>query len=161
MSLRKRPWNRVDMPVYSISSQRNDEANMNIITYVTPVSMQPKRILCCIYKGTKTLELVESKPVFVLQLLHTEQHDLVRLLGKQSGFHTDKLRLLRRRELLTEWQGFPVLNNALAWMHLESINRFDGGDHIGFICDVVAYHNRQEGEPLTLNRLRALRIISA
>lgn len=161
MSLRKRPWNRVDMPVYSISAQKGDEANMNIITYVTPVSMHPKRILCCIYKGTKTLELVEKNPDFVLQLLHTEHHGLVRILGKQSGFHTDKLRLLRKRELLTAWQGFTVLKDALAWMHLRAVNRFDGGDHIGFICDVAAFRNQQAGEPLTLNRLRALRIISA
>jgi flavin reductase (DIM6/NTAB) family NADH-FMN oxidoreductase RutF len=147
------------MPVYSISSRHGVEANMNIISYVTPVSMQPKRMLCCIYKGTKTLELVEKNPVFILQLLDDAQHNLVRLLGKQSGFNTNKMHLLRKRNLLEEWQGFPVLKQALAVLELKAINRFDGGDHIGFICDVLSYRNIREGQPLTLNRLKALQII--
>ncbi|HMP93048.1 MAG TPA: hypothetical protein PKD90_09280, partial [Phnomibacter sp.] len=55
MSLtRKKPWNRPALPVYSVSSQ-GTRPNMHICTYVSSVSMQPKRIMVALYKGTLTL----------------------------------------------------------------------------------------------------------
>ena len=41
----RRPWNRVDLPVYSVSSRLNDQHNMHICTYVSAVSMEPKRYM--------------------------------------------------------------------------------------------------------------------
>jgi flavin reductase (DIM6/NTAB) family NADH-FMN oxidoreductase RutF len=52
-----------------------------------------------------------------------------------------------------------VLANALAWMHLKVVSTFEGGDHKGFLCDVVAYKNVQEGEALTLDDLRKHKMI--
>jgi len=52
----RRPWNRVNLPVYSISSKGENNANMHIITYASQISMKPKRFICGIYDGTRTLE---------------------------------------------------------------------------------------------------------
>ena len=55
----KRPWNRVNLPVYSIAStDGKGNYNMHIITYAGQMSMEPKRFVCGIYEGTKTLENV-------------------------------------------------------------------------------------------------------
>lgn len=150
----KRPWNRVDLPVYSISSQSGEESNMHICTYVSGVSMHPKRIMVAIYKGTKTLELVSRNPVFVLQLLAKEQSGLIRLLGQTSGKKEDKISKLKKRGMLQDWKGFYVLKNALAYMHLKTIQTLDAGDHIIHLCDVSSFSNNLEGETLTLNFLR-------
>ena len=40
----KKPWNRINIPVYSVSSKYGEKQNMHICTYVSAVSMQPKRI---------------------------------------------------------------------------------------------------------------------
>ena len=42
-TMRKRPWNRVNLPVYSISSKAGDNNNMHIITYALQISMKPKK----------------------------------------------------------------------------------------------------------------------
>jgi flavin reductase (DIM6/NTAB) family NADH-FMN oxidoreductase RutF len=155
----RKPWNRITVPVYSISSQFGDEKNMHIITYVTAISMQPKRFICGIYLGTKTLELVEQSGEFVLQLLADHQVNLVNLLGKQSGNTIDKVARLEKRKELSEWKNYLVLKNALAVMKLSVINRFEAGDHVGFLCKLTDYKNLNEGNTLNLDHLRAKKLI--
>lgn len=155
----KRPWNRVDLPVYSLSTTCGGESNMHICTYVSGVSMQPKRMMVAIYKGTKTLELVSGNPVFVLQLLSEHQFGLVKLLGQTSGKHINKIKRLEKRSLLDTWKGFYVLKDALAYIQLKTINTLDAGDHIIHVCGVSSFCNNLNGEALTLKSLRERSII--
>ena len=156
----KRPWNRVNLPVYSISSRdKKGNTNMHIITYASQISMKPKRFICGIFHGTKTLSNIEENPVFVLQLLSAQQFRLVDLLGKKSGNQIDKIARLEKRKLLTTWKTHLILQEALAVIQLKVISSFDGGDHRGFVCDMLDYQNQSEGEPLTLDVLREHRII--
>lgn len=160
MEVRKKPWNRPDQPIYSICSKGTRGFNMNIVSYVTPVSMKPKRYIVAIYDGTQTLENVKQDPHFVLQLLADEQYALVRLLGKKSGSHTDKIGTLQKKKILQEWKGFPVLSGALAYVELKVIQVFSGGDHQCFLCDVLSYKNQNDGKELGLHTLGKHKIIS-
>ncbi len=157
--IRKKPWNRVNLPVYSISSKNNDNGNMHIITYASQISMQPKRFICGIYYNTQTLLNVEASGEFILQLLADTQYRLVDLLGKKTGKKIDKIGRLQKRNELEIWNNFYVLKNSLAVMHLKVVSSFDGGDHKGFLCDVIAHKNLNEGNTLTLDTLRAKKMI--
>lgn len=164
MSLRKKPWNRVNLPVYSISStDGNGNHNMHIITYATAISMQPKMFVCGIYNGTKTLAHVQQHPRFVLQLLHANQYALVNILGKKSGHNYDKMQYLRKRQLVIEWNGFYILKDALAVMELEGTHLSSPGeatpDHQLYLCKLLAWKNLHEGIALTLDDLRKRNII--
>ena len=156
----KRPWNRVNLPVYSISStDGNGNHNMHIITYATQISMKPKRFVCGIFHGTQTLANVQQHPFFVLQLLSAQQYRLIDLLGKMSGKNTDKIARLEKRKLLMPWKTYLVLKEALAVIELKVIDSFEGGDHAGYLCEVTDYKNLQEGTPLTLDILREHKMI--
>ena len=160
MSLRKKPWNRVNLPVYSLcTTDANGHFNMNICTYVSAVSMQPKRMMVAVYHHTKTLENIGVQRTAVLQLLHADDYNLVNLLGKKSGNNLDKIARLEKRQLLREWESFPVLKNALAVMHLAVINQMEAGDHCMFLCEVTAYKNLNEGEVMTTKILGEKNII--
>jgi len=156
---RKKPWNRINLPVYSISSKFDTTYNMNICTYTSAVSMQPKQLLVAIYNDTKTLEIVENSPKFVLQLLAAEQYRMVDLLGKKSGKNIDKISRLEKRELIAHWNGFKILKDALALTELKVENTMQAGDHKLFLCSVVDYKNLNEGKALTLDDLREHRLI--
>ena len=156
---RKKPWNRINSPVYSISSAQGTSYNMNICTYTTAVSMHPKQFIVAIYEDTKTLELVKQSNRLVLQLLAESQYRLIPLLGQKSGNKIDKIARLEKRSLISEWQGFKMLKEALAVMELKIINSFAGGDHQLFLCELVAYKNLNEGEALCLDTLRAHQLI--
>ena len=160
MSMRKKPWNRTDQPVYSISSKIGDQYNMHIATYVTPISMQPKQYVVGIYEGTRTLELVEQQPVFVLQLLAAHQYNLVNLLGKQSGHQIDKVQRLQKRKLLDQWKDFFILKDALSVVLLQGQKLIESnGDHRIYVCDVIAWKNLNQGDVLTLDYLREKKMI--
>ena len=156
---RKKPWNRINLPVYSISSKFDTTYNMNICTYTSAVSMQPKQLWVAIYNDTKTLEIVENSPKFVLQLLAAEQYRMVDLLGKKSGKNIDKISRLEKRELIAHWNGFKILKDALALTELKVENTMQAGDHKLFLCSVVDYKNLNEGKALTLDDLREHRLI--
>ena len=155
----KKPWNRVNLPVYSISSKTEVNSNMHIITYASQISMKPKRFVCGIYHGTQTLLNVEASGEFVLQLLDDSQYRLVDLLGKKSGKKIDKISRLQKRNELIEWNGYSVLKNCIAVMLLKAFNTFEAGDHTVFFCDVVAYKNLNEGKILMLDDLRKHHLI--
>ena len=44
-------------------------------------------------------------------------------------------------------------------MQLKVISSFKAGDHQGFLCEVVAYKNLNEGETLSLDTLREHKMI--
>jgi flavin reductase (DIM6/NTAB) family NADH-FMN oxidoreductase RutF len=155
----KKPWNRIDLPVYSVSSRHAGRDNMHICTYVSAVSMQPKRYMVALFKGSLTLESVEAERHFVLQLLSDGQYGLVALLGRKSGHDTDKIGRLKKRNLTGEWKGFTVLTGALAWIELKVISATDAGDHVMMLCDLVAAKNVQPGMPLTLGLLRQKKLV--
>ena len=155
----KRPWNRTDLPVYSISTKFNAEHNMNICTYVAGASMEPKRMTVAIYKGTKTLELAQKEKSFVLQLLSNKQINLVKTLGFKTGYEYDKIGYLEKKGMIKEWMTFKILKDALAYIHLHQIEVLDAGDHILFLCDVVGFNNNLDAKELTLNQLRLKKII--
>jgi flavin reductase (DIM6/NTAB) family NADH-FMN oxidoreductase RutF len=165
--IRKKPWNRVNLPVYSISSKDLEgNANMHIITYAQAVSMQPKQFICAIYYGTKTLELIEKNPTFILQILGADQYRLVDLLGKKSGNTINKIERLQKRKLLIEWNGFSILKDALAVIEMKATPLYfkeeigvKQPDHKLFLCDVVAYKNLHDGTHLTTQILKEKKIL--
>ena len=132
---------------------------MNICTYTSAVSMKPKQIMVCIYKDTKTLEIVNNAPTFVLQLLAVNQYRMVDLLGKKSGKNIDKMSRLEKRGLIGQWNGYKILKDALALTELAVEDTLEAGDHKLFLCTVIDYKNLNDGEALTLDDLRAHKLI--
>jgi flavin reductase (DIM6/NTAB) family NADH-FMN oxidoreductase RutF len=111
------------------------------------------------YKGTLSLENAQDHPHFILQLLASDQYRLVRLLGQKSGRTTDKISKLK--DAVSDYRGFPCLNQAAALMACDIIEWVDAGDHILAICDVVSYANLRDAEILTTGYLRDKKIIRA
>jgi flavin reductase (DIM6/NTAB) family NADH-FMN oxidoreductase RutF len=155
---RKKPWNRLNLPIYSVASHDGKAHNMNICTYASQVSMKPKRYVVAIYKGTKTLQNVEAVPRFVLQVLSTEHIDLVTRLGKQSGMKKDKLKPINDR--LDDYCGFKILKDAVAVIEMDVLRLTDDGDHLLALCDVVSYKNISDSAVLMLDHLRENKLIS-
>ncbi|MBY0432982.1 MAG: flavin reductase family protein, partial [Cyclobacteriaceae bacterium] len=85
-----RPWNLPNLPVYSLATYRGEEVNMNICTYVSSVSMKPKRYMVAISHNTQSLKNLTTSNTAVLQLLATQHVSLVTTLGKKSGLRYDK-----------------------------------------------------------------------
>lgn len=166
----KKPWNLIDVPIYSVSSKQGDIVNMNICTYVTAVSMKPKRYMVAVYHNTQTHLNIDSKQSFVLQLLSSKQSGLVKNFGQKTGLNFNKHQFLERKNRLKlsnldnpyatfNWLGFTVLKNAVALLLLQPIQMIEAGDHDMLLCDVVSYKNLNDLPVLTLDILRDKKLV--
>lgn len=138
----KRPWNIISPTVYSLVTHNSDNRlNMNICTYVSAISMQPKMYSIAIdYKTLSYKNLKESSEPVVLQILSLENCNIVRKLGKSSGFKTNKEEYLTKKNLLTSYKNHQILKgiNGLVVLKKKKVIE-DIGDHALFIFDVIGY----------------------
>jgi len=132
---------------------------MNICTYVTPITMQPKRFLIGIYDHTKTLENAHNSDFAVLQYLSKTQIKWVNALGKRSGFNFDKMTYLRKKDAVGSWKNFEVLKGNFAQLLLLKIDTILTGDHTTFVYEVKNTKNIQAEAPLMLQDLIEAKII--
>lgn len=156
----RRPWNLIDSPVYSLATYAGGQVNMNICTYVTAISMEPKIYAIAIYKNTKTLENMQNTEHAVLQFLHPEQFKLVKNLGQRSGVNFNKHRYLSKNNLVENWNGYDVLKNTAARILLQKIDFKETGDHLLFTFKAEKYKSYHP-EVLTSEILRIKKIIRA
>jgi flavin reductase (DIM6/NTAB) family NADH-FMN oxidoreductase RutF len=156
----RRPWNLIDCPVYSLATYADGQVNMNICTYVTAISMEPKIYAIAIYKNTKSLENMLKSEHAILQFLHPEQFKLIKNLGQRSGNTFDKHKYLSKNNLLESWHGYDVLKNTSARILLHKIDYKETGDHLLFTFRAEKYKSYHP-EVLTSEILRIKKIIRA
>lgn len=101
--------------------------------------MKPKLYTVAVYRDTQTLANVDQENYFVLQLLSAEDYKLVNVLGKKSGKNYSKFSYLKKKELLENWNGYPVLKNCAAWIELKKLSVEQTGDHYLYLFEVVRY----------------------
>ena len=124
-------WNRSPAGVWSlVTTDKADRPNMNICSYVSAVSMDPKLLMVAVYKGTQTRDNVRDGSAVLMQLLTEDQAHFVRLLGKQSGRNVDKVARLTQRGLLSYAKSLPFLIDAAGYITgtIDSIHKING-DH--------------------------------
>lgn len=156
--MRKKPWNIINAPVYSLATEYQGSINMNICTYVTAISMTPKLYVVGVYDGTKTLQNILHSERAVLQLLSKPQINIVRNLGNKSGLKFNKDAWLRKKNLLISWNGFEVLKDAAAYLLIQKISYQQAGDHLMCLFEVTDYCSNSL-DALTLDDLREKKMI--
>jgi flavin reductase (DIM6/NTAB) family NADH-FMN oxidoreductase RutF len=91
-------------------------------------------------------------------MLGAEQSVLVHRLSKFSGYKKDKLKTMKH--LLADYHGFKILRDAVAVIEMHVLSLSDGGDHMIALCDVVSHKNLTDTDVLTLDHLRAEKLIA-
>ena len=154
----KRPWNLANIPVYSLATYGGDSVNMNICTYVSAVSMKPKRYMVAVYHNTQSLHNIFKSEMAVLQLLGKQHISLVNVLGKKSGKQYNKENYLIRKKQLGKWNDKKVLTQCAGLMEVEKLWSKGAGDHTLFLFDVKRYQTNHENV-LMLDDLREKKLI--
>jgi flavin reductase (DIM6/NTAB) family NADH-FMN oxidoreductase RutF len=163
----------LNVPTYSLATLSPDgrKTGMNILTYATPVSINPDRVWAIgLYKGTQAHEHFSVSKQGVLQLLTEPHSKLVRLLGSTSGYDVDKQSECRK--LGFEWVSLQqrkdaplVLPGCAHYLSLKLQGELiDAGSHDIAICRVdsmfVDYNESKQGGLLMTATLRDMGIIT-
>lgn len=128
---------------------------MNICTYMTAVSMEPKLIMVAVYHGTKTHANIVETGRAVLQLLSEELAPVTRILGHMSGNKLNKIIRLEKRYDISYCNQIPYFEACAGYMELMLKQLLPvGGDHDLAIFSVTTSKNLHDKPILTTDYLR-------
>jgi flavin reductase (DIM6/NTAB) family NADH-FMN oxidoreductase RutF len=149
-------WNRPNDAVWSLSTMsEKGVANMNICTYVTAVSLEPKLMMVAVYKNTQTLQNVAVGKTVLLQLLGEDLAPVVRVCGQMSGKSIDKISRLKKRYELLEESELSYFKEAAGFMLLEVEQLIEtSGDHDLLVGKVIKAKNLYNKTILTTTYLK-------
>lgn len=134
----QRPWNKVPEVVYSLSTiSKEGKNNMNICTYVVPISMKPKKYMIALDPNSKTYDNFCKDGTWILQILSKSCKKYVNPLWKKSGKNINKLEKYRKETITYKW--FPVLNSVVAVLQVKLEKQISvvDSDHDLFIVDIL------------------------
>lgn len=150
-------WNRPNQQVWSLSTtDASGKGNMNICTYVSAISMEPKIIMVAVYHNTQTLRNLTTSKRALLQLLSEELAPVVRVCGHLSGAKINKIARLKKRYQIEYLNSLPYFSAAAGYLELKLDRLISfGGDHDLAICSVLSAKNISDSNLLTTDYLRA------
>jgi flavin reductase (DIM6/NTAB) family NADH-FMN oxidoreductase RutF len=128
-------FERIDYPFYVVTV-RSEAAEMSgcLAGFVTQCSIDPPNFLVCISKVNHTLAVAEHSSGMGLHLLGSDQVDLARLFGEESGDQVDKFASVDWRLGPT---GAPLLVDSAVSMEGQILGHFSVGDHEAFLVRAV------------------------
>ena len=128
-------FERIDYPFYVVTV-RSEAAEMSgcLAGFVTQCSIDPPNFLVCVSKVNHTLAVAERSSGMGLHLLGSDQVDLARLFGEESGDQVDKFASVDWRLGPT---GAPLLVDSAVSMEGQILGHFSVGDHEAFLMRAV------------------------
>lgn len=138
--------------VHAITSVHEEKTNANIATWVMQAAMGGKMLCVALYKIDYTIELVRSSKILNVNLLATNQTNLITKLGRKSGRDSNKFKNLK---FDLDERKCPYLTEAIGYVQCKVLHSTDAGDHELFVCEVIkqVVLNPEE-EVMTNNFLR-------
>ncbi len=124
-----------------VSGKFGEEVNVMAADWVTVVSAKPLIIVVAIAPTRYTYKLVERYGELVISVPSMDMLQDVWVVGSEHG--PEKLRKTKLELVPAQKVGTPIIRNALANLECRVIGRHPYGDHVLYVCEVVAYHYKE------------------
>lgn len=124
------------------------------VNSLTALSLDPMLVLVCLTRDSRTLEAVEGRGSFVLNLLSRQQRDISNQFARPGEDHFDGV------EIDVSEDGLPVLAGGLGYLICDVERTDDGGDHV-IVIGRVRQGRGRPGDPLVFHRGRYGRYVPA
>lgn len=132
-------------PMFIVTAT-GDHRSGCLVGFATQASINPRRLLVMLSKNNHTFGVAQQVEHLAVHYLGRSDHDLSLLFGEETGDQLDKF-------ARCEWddgpEGTTVLTGTRGWAVGRIVDRFDVGDHVGHLLEVVAAHFDHEERPLT------------
>lgn len=125
------------------------------ISSFSPVSIDPPLVLFSIARSARAFETWARVDAFAINVLEEGQRDVSTQFARSLS---DKWNGLD--PLLSEVAGLPLLRDTLAWFECRTWARYDGGDHLILVGEIIAFSNgaRDDARPLVFYGSRYARL---
>jgi flavin reductase (DIM6/NTAB) family NADH-FMN oxidoreductase RutF len=125
----------LDYPMFVVTTRSGDELAGCLVGFTSQTSIHPPRFLTGLSKRNRTFRVAEHASHLAVHLLERQHGELARLFGGETGDRTDKF---ARCAWHCGPHDLPILDDAAGWFAGEVRNRYDLGDHVGFLLEPVA-----------------------
>lgn len=137
----------LDYPMYLVTAGAADERAGCLVGFASQCSIRPPRFTVWLSKANHTYRVARHASHLGVHLVRREDRPLAELFGGETGDGVDKFARVA-------WEpghgGTPVLGEACAWFVGRVLDRFEGGDHVGFLLEPVAESPQAPGRPRLL-----------
>jgi flavin reductase (DIM6/NTAB) family NADH-FMN oxidoreductase RutF len=143
----------LDYPMYVVTTAAGGNRAGCLVGFTTQCSIDPIRFLVCLSRRNHTCRVASEADLLAVHVLDREQQALAELFGTETGDDIDKL----ARCAWTEGpSGTPLLDDCPNRFLGRIVDRFDTGDHLAFLLDVVDAWSADPGPLLTFQSVRDL-----
>jgi len=134
--------------MYVVCSNKGDLLNGQIANAIIQVASQPPTVAASINKENLTHEYIENSARFSISVLSEDTP--LKFIGKfgfKSGRSQDKFKEVKFKRLTS---GCPVvLDNAIGYIEVKVINKFDCGTHTLFLGEITESEVLKTGTPMS------------
>ncbi|MFD3513126.1 flavin reductase family protein [Streptomyces sp. NPDC058657] len=142
----------VNSPVYVVTVAADGVRAGCLVGFAGQCSMSPARFVVWLSRENHTYRLACRARSLAVHLL-PQRHDLAERFGGECGAEHDKFDGL-------DWtegpEGTPLLSDASAWFTGRIVERFDAGDHVGFLLAPTGAQVGPDASPDVLMLRQAL-----
>ena len=143
----------LDYPMFVVTAAAGGSRGGCLVGFTTQCSIDPARFLVCLSRRNHTCRVAADAELLAVHLLGRDQRALAELFGTETGDDVDKL----GRCAWTEGpSGTPLLDDCPNRFLGRVVDRFDAGDHLAFLVEVVEAWFADLGPLLTFQSVRDL-----
>lgn len=125
----------LDYTMFVVTTQADGHPSGCLVGFATQTSMRPARFLVGLSKKNHTTGVAARSEYLAVHVLSRRHIELARLFGGQTGDQVNKFSQCSWR---AGPQGMPILDDAAAWFVGKTLERYDLGDHVGYLLEPVA-----------------------
>ncbi len=142
---------QLDYALFIVTTAHGDERAGCLIGFASQVSIHPPRFLACLSIKNATYRVARRAETMVVHFVPQEAEDLALLFGGETGDEVDKFERCRWRP---GPDGTPILTELENWFAGRILERFDLGDHWGFLLEPIEGQSGRSRESLTFRRAK-------
>ena len=125
----------LDYPMFVVTTRSGDELAGCLVGFTSQTSIHPPRFMAGLSKRNRTFRVAEGASHLAVHLIQRRHRELARLFGSETGDEIDKF---ARCAWHAGPHGLPILDDAAGWFAGAVMNRYDLGDHVGFLLEPLA-----------------------
>lgn len=134
--------------LYVVMCVDNNVVNGFTANWLSQVSFEPPLLVVSVENDSKSLPMILHSGKFTVNILRSGQRDLAGALGKTAVKFPAKMENI---SYTLNDAGYPILQDALAWVACEVQQTMLAGDSTVILAQVADVGTLGEGQPLTMN----------
>lgn len=125
-------------PVTLVTAAYKDRVGIMPASWVMPVSLKPLLVALSVTPTAFTYELIDKSNEFAVNVPNASLARAVKQCGSLSGRDVDKFSVVGLHPLTALKVRAPLVEECIGHLECGVIQRYEVGDHILFIAEVVA-----------------------